>query len=530
MAETKPSIDTLFGGLVSDSALQDYTKARDLAMGQQLAGVAPERVGLLYAPQTVTAAGRLGRRIAGRDPRTEKEIEMAANRDLFKTINDQAQRQFPNDRTAQLNYIANELTAKGKVVEAQRARQLAQESKKAEADIAKTEAEAAKNKALETKAKAEAETEKNLREKYDAEALRAEAQSRKADADKALAEAQATLIPEEKKKLLADAAKANADAKRLNALADKATREAGVVGLGSIDPDKFTPESLEKYQESVRQGNPNYGLLDVRDEVDMTTYQKELLSAFPDDPAKRSELFQKYITEKSQRGGLDVALDRTEQEWVFNHNATGITEYRSRGEKSQQVAQAVDALIPTVDEAITGAGADLKSFVQSVAQQLGIPADFGDLTGTQLINQFLSQEVLGAASGLSGALSDKDIKFLQDTVGGIGNTPEAIRVALAALKQRKLIARRTADQAQTMFAEKNKSSLTLTDTLNFDQIEESVRQELGLPSSRVFGGAWILSDGTVDPEIAATYTDEQYERATPEAKRALAEYFRSLQQ
>lgn len=531
MADNKLSVASLFGGIGSDEQLRAATQARDFAMGQQLAGVAPERVGLLYAPQAVTAAGRAGRLFAGQDTRTKEEIEGAKNREIFQRISTEAERLYPDNRTKQLLYVANKLSAEGKVVEAQKARALAQESAKTQADITKTEAEAAKNVALEAKAKAEAKTQVDLRSKYSAEAMRAAAQSAEANAKALKAEAETTTEGDKRKKLLAEANKAEADAKRLNALADKARAEAGIVGLGNVDPEKFTTTSVEAFQESVKAGNPDYDLLEVRPEVDMTTYQKELAAAFPDDPAKRSKLFQKYITEKSQRGGLDVQLDRTEQEWVFNHNATGITEYRKRSGQAQQVAQSVDAMLPTVEEAITGAGGDLLQFVQSVSEKLGITADFGDLTGTQLIKQFLSQEVLGAAAGLSGALSDKDIKFLEDTVGGLGNTPEAIRVALVALKNRKLIARQTADNAQAKFAEMgDKNTLKLSDALNFDEIEEQTRTELGLPNPRLFGGVWILPDGTVDPTRAADPNligSDAYNRATPEAKMALAAYYRN---
>ena len=523
------SIDTLFG-VLPPSARQ--REAQELSRGKLLADnlTTPGYAASLFQPTRGRAVRESVGGLFGLETRTPIELEEARNKELFTKITTEAEQRFPNDRTKQLEYLASQLSAQGKVVAAQKAKALAQESAASAATIARTQSEQAKNKALEAKANAEAITQVDLRSKYSAEAMRAAAQSAEANAKALYAEAQTTTEVDKRTKLLAEARKADADAKRLNALAKKARAEAGVVGLGNVDPEKFTPDSLEAFQESVASGNPDYDLLSVRDEVDMTTYQKELKAAFPDDPDKRAQLFQKYITEKSQRGGLDVELDRTEQEWVFNHNADGIKTYQQRADKAQQVASSVDALLPTVDEAITGAGSDLQQFVQSLAQQMGINVDFGDLTGTQLINQFLSQEVLGAASGLSGALSDKDIKFLQDTVGGIGNTPEAIRVALAALKNRKLIARATANKALNQFSNRNKATLKLQDTIRFDQIEEEVREELGLPNPRVFGGAWVSPDGTVDPNLAANYTDEQYERATPEAKRALAEYFRSLQQ
>lgn len=150
MANGKPSVTSLFGGLLTPQEMRDFTKRQDLAEGAQLTNIDPTRVGLLYAPQAITAAGRLGRRMAGQDPRTEQEIRGEENRQLFTKISQEAQQQFPDDRTAQLNYIANQLNAAGKVVEAQKARALAQES-------AKTAQETATKRAQELKFMAEKE-------------------------------------------------------------------------------------------------------------------------------------------------------------------------------------------------------------------------------------------------------------------------------------------------------------------------------------------------------------------------------------
>jgi hypothetical protein len=153
MAE-KASVTSLFGGLLSPNEMRQFTRAQDIELGKTMAQPGVE-TGLLFAPQAVTAAGRLGRRLVGQDPRTQQEIQMAENKALFTEITQEAQKQFPNDRTAQLNYLADQLTAKGKVVEAQKARALAQQSQASQADIQKTIAEKEKAEAQAAKALAE---------------------------------------------------------------------------------------------------------------------------------------------------------------------------------------------------------------------------------------------------------------------------------------------------------------------------------------------------------------------------------------
>jgi len=150
MANGKASVTSLFGDLLSPNEMRRFTEAQDLQMGQALAQAPAGRAGLLFAPGQVTAMERLGRRVAGQDPRSQQEIDMAQNKEMFTRITQQAQQQFPNDRTAQLNYIADTLTAEGKVVEGQKARALAQQS-------AQTAQATAADRARELKALAEAE-------------------------------------------------------------------------------------------------------------------------------------------------------------------------------------------------------------------------------------------------------------------------------------------------------------------------------------------------------------------------------------
>ena len=183
--------------------------------------------------------------------------------------------------------------------------------------------------------------------------------------------------------------------------------------------------------------------------------------------------------------------------------------------------------MPTVYGAITGAATDVKQFIQSITEQLGVKMDFGNLTDTQLIDQFLSQNILGQAQLMKGALSDNDIKFLKATVASLGSTPEAIRVALAQLKNRKLTAQKVSERAKTKFGEtrRSKKTLTIEDALDFEAIESEVSGEMDLPNPRIFGGRWITSQGTVDPQIAYSVTPDEIDRATPEARAALVEFY-----
>lgn len=125
---TKPSVTSLFSGLLSPAEMRQFTKAQDIQMGQALAQAPAGRAGLIYAPGQVTAMGRLGRQIAGQDPRTVQERETAKNKAMFADIYKRAQTQFPTDRVKQLQFLATELANQGKVVEAEKARAMAQQA------------------------------------------------------------------------------------------------------------------------------------------------------------------------------------------------------------------------------------------------------------------------------------------------------------------------------------------------------------------------------------------------------------------
>ena len=90
-----------------------------------------------------------------------------------------------------------------------------------------------------------------------------------------------------------------------------------------------------------------------------------------------------------------------------------------------------------VDVAITGPGADFFTGVGRIINSIG-----GNIQGvpeSEFINKLLSKEVLNSAQFMKGALSDRDIMFLQDTVGRLGNTKESLKYAFAALEAQKLV-------------------------------------------------------------------------------------------
>lgn len=150
------SVETLFGDIIPTARQQmEQQQAQGLLLAQNLS--TPGFSAAMDSPRRNQAIRQSIGGLLGVDTRTGVEREQATNQELFQRISNEAQQQFPNDRTAQLNFLADQLQQAGKLVEAQKARALAQQSQLQGAKIGAEEALSAQRQAaaLENKAKTE---------------------------------------------------------------------------------------------------------------------------------------------------------------------------------------------------------------------------------------------------------------------------------------------------------------------------------------------------------------------------------------
>lgn len=91
----------------------------------------------------------------------------------------------------------------------------------------------------------------------------------------------------------------------------------------------------------------------------------------------------------------------------------------------------------SIDTAITGPLADDMVGLGKFINALG--GDIAGIPESEYVKRLLSKETLNSAQFMKGALSDRDIEFLQDTVSRLGNTKEAIKIAFAQLEANKLV-------------------------------------------------------------------------------------------
>lgn len=439
------SVATLFQGLLNPNQAREVTRLQNLQQGEMMANTPAGRASLLFAPQQVTAAGRLGRRLAGQDPRTTQEIEAEENRQLFTRISQEAQRRFPQDRTAQLNYLAEQLTANGKIEQAQKARALAQQSSLTQA---KTSAEIATEQAQRQGAQiqlAEAQAK--------AQGLQAVGDILRKRGENSLATAveNGGFDPEEALKITRPAKPLDIAGQSLSDL----------MGIPANILQSYDPVSVQKANE-IRISGPNEGesqasfLKRLNNALYMppekVLSKGESPESFSDFTGIADSLLDDYSTSSRQRARSIYAEGAKEgetraqfQKRIIDSLQVGLsTEQKKRASELAQSARvAVDGkmafnkFFTSIDQAITGTGADFFVGLGRLINTLG--GDLEGVTESEYIQRLLSNEVLNSAQMMSGALSDNDIRFLVQTVGDLGNTKEALKVAFAQLEADKLL-------------------------------------------------------------------------------------------
>ena len=98
------------------------------------------------------------------------------------------------------------------------------------------------------------------------------------------------------------------------------------------------------------------------------------------------------------------------------------------------LARNLKSLLPT---AFTGVDANFKLQASRVAEVLGI--NIQGVPDSQIIDTILGEMTIGAASKLKGGLSDKDVKFLKETIGTRGLSLRTLQFVADKIEQEALI-------------------------------------------------------------------------------------------
>jgi hypothetical protein len=254
------------------------------------------------------------------------------------------------------------------------------------------------------------------------EAIAAAAQVKQAEEAKAK-----TGIEEEVKK--AQIGKYGAETTAAEAKAEAARREKITSPFGKVDPDKFTPESLDKFQQS---GN-------YKDLVpaDPTKYTDPYMSTGADG---RPILVQKNLrtnqvepVDKSSTVNVSATAMSKQDEGINKAKVKRLDDLENSAVAADSVLTNVNAISSVLNNAFTGVGAGVALKAGQIANALGV-----QVTGTtesEQLNQLLAKLAQGQARTLPGSLSEKELMFLREAIGTGGMTKQTLQAMLRRMRE-----------------------------------------------------------------------------------------------
>jgi hypothetical protein len=228
----------------------------------------------------------------------------------------------------------------------------------------------------------------------------AEQQQRLAAGEASLASKQASLAAASRERFQADPEKVR--------LARAVAATKGVEG---------SPEYITAYNESLEKQMTPADKPETK-----TTIQKlqEYAATLPPGSPLLAQVQEAIKAEGSSKGTkLEVNVPAAQQAKAISKNKTDLAaqvETDAYGATDRvTLARNLKSLLPT---AFTGVDSNVKLQASRVAEVFGI--NIQGVPDSQIIDTILGEMTIGAASKLKGALSDKDVKFLKETIGTRG--------------------------------------------------------------------------------------------------------------
>ena len=485
MAEPQ-SISSLFSDVLGPMSNAEAQLQADRALGEQLQ---KGSAATLFAPERARRlTGALGK-ATGIDTRSPEERQAEQNKKMISGAMQQAAQQFPNSRSKQLNAVAQQLMQQNMPAQAAKFRDAAQAAELQEAKIYSERQKGFASEQSGLKSKAETATEKATRQgevdKLAAQITKENELAAKAGSAKRLTEAQiATEILQREPSLslieaqqaaaqaLADQrttdtklAKAAAPLERNLIRAQTAAENAGVkldekrvkLVASQIDTEavkqeaeraniseteakeKLVDAELERYiamtpleiiqaNTEISKNNTQAELNRARlGDIGMTEFTRNLEQLDKSEEEKQ-KLLDRYINAKASSGGVTGMGTKT-TEIKLDLVKTGIDLAEGSGQAMDSASKMV-SLIPSLDVGIL---ATPKSILSRVGAEFGIDSAQQSNFANQMFDLLRGGSVLEAAGNLKGALSDKDLLFLQKSVAGRELSAQVILDAFSSL-------------------------------------------------------------------------------------------------
>jgi len=221
----------------------------------------------------------------------------------------------------------------------------------------------------------------------------------------------------------------SAQEEKARAEAAKARREQISSPFGKVDPDKFTPESLNKFQQTG-----NYQDLVP---VDPTKYTDPYMSTGADGKPilvqRNLKTNQVEPVDKASKVSVSATAMSKQAEDISKTKVKRLDDFENAAVAADSVIENVNAISSVLNNAFTGVGSGVALKAGQIANALGV-----QVTGTtesEQLNQLLAKLAQGQARTLPGSLSEKELMFLREAIGTGGMTKQTLQAMLRRMRE-----------------------------------------------------------------------------------------------
>jgi hypothetical protein len=200
------------------------------------------------------------------------------------------------------------------------------------------------------------------------------------------------------------------------------------------EPNKEAVQRLEDSIQAIEGVSKEASVGTDREAVSKELFFKNYSSLTQDEVVKVNALVAQRKKDEI-KAGVSPAAQQAKQVSKNKTDLAGEVETAAYNSNDRvTLARNLKSLLPT---AFTGVDANLKLQASRVAEVFGI--NIQGVPDSQIIDTILGEMTIGAASKLKGALSDKDVKFLKETIGTRGLSLRTLQFVADKIEQDALI-------------------------------------------------------------------------------------------
>jgi hypothetical protein len=236
----------------------------------------------------------------------------------------------------------------------------------------------------------------------------------------------------------------------------KYEQSGNVADLREVDSPNKIPAKIQEAQTVAKnkgftEGTPEYNAEVVKY---LEKSEKERNIAFGTEAERKSKtMYGKPYAELSpeESGKVDAAVEKSEKEKAKAGASQQQRQEKAILDNKAKLAETVETdaygasdrltlarnLKTLLPQAFTGFGSDVALDASRLAEVFGV--NIQGVPASQIIDTILGELTIGAASNLKGSLSDKDVKFLKDTIGSRGLSLRTLQYVADRIEENALI-------------------------------------------------------------------------------------------